>query len=136
MTQIEFESRVKMSVQTWEFEAINIVYNNCDLNKDDFCKMWVSMNKSRVQQYRKMQAEKEAAGKLLDKARKIYDKLTAAWVKNSATMSFEVLTRREGDILNEVTKKENYENAYAWDSAFEVGRYIKKMDEELYGIIA
>lgn len=31
-----------------EFEAINVVYMNCDLDKDEFCKMWAKMNKSRV----------------------------------------------------------------------------------------
>ena len=50
MTQQEFTTRTKVEVTTEEFEAINVVYMNCDLNKDDFCAMWRKMNKSRVEQ--------------------------------------------------------------------------------------
>ena len=48
MTQREFETRVNMEVSSKEFDSINEVYMNCDLDKDEFCKMWVKMNKSRV----------------------------------------------------------------------------------------
>ena len=49
MTQQEFTQRVNVEVSNKEFEAINEVYMNSDLNKDEFCKMWVKMNKTRVQ---------------------------------------------------------------------------------------
>lgn len=75
MLQQEFEERVKMPVQTWEFEAINVVYNNSDLDKDEFCKIWVSMNKTRVQQYKKQQAEIANINKMLEKARNLKEKL-------------------------------------------------------------
>ena len=38
-----------VEVSNNEFWAINEVYNNSDLNKDEFCKMWCKMNKSRVE---------------------------------------------------------------------------------------
>lgn len=49
MTQQEFTQRVNVEVSNKEFEAINGVYMNSDLGKDEFCKMWVKMNKTRVQ---------------------------------------------------------------------------------------
>ena len=134
MLKSEFEERVKMPVQDWEFEAINVVYNNSDLNKDEFCKMWVSMNKSRVQQYKKAEAESNAAIKLLEAGQKIYGKLTVAWKKSVYTFCFDVLTRREGDILNQITNQEAYENMTAWDAAFEIGKGMKAIDKQYFGI--
>lgn len=51
MTKIEFENRA-MEVSNKEFEAINEVYMNCDLDKDEFCKMWCKMNAKRVKAYK------------------------------------------------------------------------------------
>lgn len=48
MLQQEFEARVKVQVSYKEYESINEVYNNSDLDKDEFCKMWVRMNGERV----------------------------------------------------------------------------------------
>lgn len=47
MTQIEFTQRVGIEVSAKEFEAINEVYMNSDLDKDAFCRIWVKMNKAR-----------------------------------------------------------------------------------------
>jgi len=48
MTHIEFETRTMVAVSSKEFDAINEVYMNSDLDKDEFCKMWMKMNRSRV----------------------------------------------------------------------------------------
>lgn len=39
MTQKEFQDRVKMQVSAGEYTAIEVVYMNSDLEKDEFCKM-------------------------------------------------------------------------------------------------
>lgn len=57
MTQKEFQDRVKMQVSAGEYTAIEVVYMNSDLEKDEFCKMWAKMNAKRIAAYRK--AEKE-----------------------------------------------------------------------------
>lgn len=57
MTQKEFTDRVEVEVTTKEFEAINEVYMNSDLDKDAFCRIWVKMNKSRVREARIKAAE-------------------------------------------------------------------------------
>ena len=62
MTQQEFTQRAKVEVTAEEFEAINLVYMNSDLDKDEFCTMWRKMNRSRVQKAlaeRKAQFEEE-----------------------------------------------------------------------------
>lgn len=77
MTQQEFQERVKMTVSAEEFESVNHVYMLSDLNKDEFCKMWVQMNKSRVQRAAKeAKANKEEANNKV-RARRIFDKLDA-----------------------------------------------------------
>ena len=50
MTHFEFETLTMVNVNVKEFDAINTVYMNSDLGKDEFCKMWCKMNKSRVEQ--------------------------------------------------------------------------------------
>ena len=62
MTQQEFTSRTLVEVSTEEFWAINEVYNHCNLDKDEFCKLWRKMNASRVAEAKakaKAQAEQE-----------------------------------------------------------------------------
>ena len=55
MTQKEFTDRTGVQVTATEYNAIEEVYVNCDLEKDEFCKVWAQMNASRVA------AAKEAA---------------------------------------------------------------------------
>ena len=49
MTQQEFFNRTGVEVSNNEFFAIHEVYCNSELDKDEFCKMWCKMNKTRVQ---------------------------------------------------------------------------------------
>lgn len=64
MLQIEFENRVGMQVSAKEYEAIEVVYINSDLEKDDFCKMWAKMNARRISNYKAEQkAEREEQAK-------------------------------------------------------------------------
>ena len=53
MTQVEFTNRTQVEVSAKEYAAIEEVYMNSDLDKDAFCKMWVKMNKSRVEAARR-----------------------------------------------------------------------------------
>lgn len=49
MTQQEFTERTMVEVSVEEYSAIETVYMNSDLDKDEFCKMWRKMNKTRVE---------------------------------------------------------------------------------------
>ena len=48
MTRFEFIQRVQVEVSEKEYEAIEVVYMASDLEKDEFCQMWRTMNRSRV----------------------------------------------------------------------------------------
>ena len=74
MLQREFQERVKMEVSVSEFDAINQVYMKSDLNKDEFCKMWIKMNKSRVEEARVQVKKREEEGLLKDRLFDIYSK--------------------------------------------------------------
>ena len=69
MTQQEFTSRTLVEVSTEEFWAINEVYNNSDIDKDEFCKLWRKMNASRV-------AEAKAQAKAQAKQERIFAKIS------------------------------------------------------------
>ncbi len=74
MTQQEFTQRTQVEVSNKEFDAINEVYMNSDLDKDEFCKMWVKMNKTRVRaaKLNRMIEQKEEAYR--DALHKFYTK--------------------------------------------------------------
>lgn len=70
MTTKEFTERTMVEVSNDEFEAINVVYMNSDLDKDEFCKMWCKMNATRVWNAKrelKAQREREAQRNILFK---------------------------------------------------------------------
>lgn len=57
MNYNEFTTRTSVNVTAEEFKAINEVYMNSDLDKDEFCKMWCKMNASRVSAAKKAARE-------------------------------------------------------------------------------
>ena len=59
MLQQEFQDRVKIKVSAQEYAAIEVVYMNSDLEKDEFCKMWAKMNAKRIAAYQKAEKEKQ-----------------------------------------------------------------------------
>lgn len=48
MTKQEFENRTGVIVSATEYQAIEAVYMNSDLEKDEFCALWSKMNYKRV----------------------------------------------------------------------------------------
>ena len=132
MLQQEFEQRVKMPVQAWEFEAINVVYNNSDLDKDEFCKMWRSMNKTRIERYNKKQAQISRINKMLEKARNLKEKLQAAFSKSGySTPCYKVLTDKQGALLDELTNQSAFVFMNVMDASFELNKPIQRLEREL-----
>lgn len=82
--QFEFEEKVKMQVSQKEYEAIELVYLNSDLGKDEFCRMWVKMNKSRVEKAKEEAKKKREAEEQKNKAWILYLK-----VKNTIESDFD-----------------------------------------------
>lgn len=48
MTLQEFVNLTNVNIDYKEFDAINVVYMNSDVDKYEFCKMWCKMNANRV----------------------------------------------------------------------------------------
>ena len=65
MTIQEFQSRTQVRVNAAEFESINNVYMNADVDKDVFCKMWCKMNASRVKAAKKEIKKQQTIDKVL-----------------------------------------------------------------------
>ena len=70
----EFVERTGVYVGIDEFNTIVEVYNNSDVDKDEFCKLWAKMNFARVKA-EKEKKKKEA--KAIEYITKIYNKLSA-----------------------------------------------------------
>lgn len=75
MLQSEFKERTGVDVTFEEYQAIEKVYMESDLNKDDFCRMWCKMNASRIKAAKKALAEMEAKAKETDRLLGIINKI-------------------------------------------------------------
>lgn len=103
MTQQEFESRVKMAVSSKEYSSIEEVYMNSDLDKDEFCKMWAKMNKSRIA---KAKAEQDYRNRIS----KVQDIILFRGEFNdySTTITASLLSWEEIDLFESVGLKMEY----------------------------
>ena len=73
----EFVERVGMEVSSSEFEIINNMYMLADVDKDDFCKLWVKMNFARVKAAKEQKAKEEKEAKAIEYITKVHNKLSA-----------------------------------------------------------
>lgn len=90
MLQNEFQTRTKVNVSVEEFDAINVVYMNSDLDKDEFCKMWCKMNASRVRAAKTEALKAAIEAQRKDKAWEIFSILFS--VKHIAN-AIDILTK-------------------------------------------
>lgn len=74
MMYSEFVERTGMNVSSAEFDAIVEVYNNSDVDKDEFCKLWVKMNFNRVATYKAKKAKEEKQHKVWENMHEVYTK--------------------------------------------------------------
>lgn len=99
MMYSEFVERTGMNVNSAEFDAIIEVYNNSDVNKDDFCKLWVKMNFNRVAAYKAKKAKEEKQhkvwGDLHDVLSKYQNKLDNSRMFHQLEPCFRILTKRK-----------------------------------------
>ncbi len=95
MLQSEFEERVKMHVTCEEYLHINEVYNNSEVDKDEFCAMWVRMNRTRVK--RAIANRKKAAELMALKGKiwAIYDKVKKIPYSEDLNWAVERLSARD-----------------------------------------
>ena len=127
MTQQEFTQRVNVEVSNKEFEAINEVYMNSDLDKDEFCKMWVKMNKTRVQNAKVERMFKAKDEAYRDALHKFYTKnddenefmTPICYVKIS---TYEIQAMRYAGIK---VANEDGRAKYLSDILYEIGKFLR-----------
>ena len=127
MTQQEFTQRVNVEVSNKEFEAINEVYMNSDLDKDEFCKMWVKMNKTRVQNAKVERMIKEKDEAYRDALHKFYTKnddvnefMTPICYVKISTYEVQAMSYAGIKVANEDGRAK-----YLSDIRYEIGKFLR-----------
>lgn len=127
MTQQEFTQRVNVEVSNKEFEAINEVYMNSDLNKDEFCKMWVKMNKTRVQNAKvermikaKDEAYRDALHKFYTKNNDVNEFMTPICYVKISTYEVQAMSYAGIKVANE-----DGHAKYLSDIRYEIGKFLR-----------
>ena len=127
MTQQEFTQRVNVEVSNKEFEAINEVYMNSDLDKDEFCKMWVKMNKTRVQNAKvermikaKDEAYRDALHKFYTKNDDVNEFMTPICYVKISTYEVQAMSYAGIKVANEDGRAK-----YLSDIRHEIGKFLR-----------
>ena len=127
MTQQEFTQRVNVEVSNKEFEAINEVYMNSDLDKDEFCKMWVKMNKTRVQNAKvermikaRDEAYRDALHKFYTKNNDVNEFMTPICYVKISTYEVQAMSYAGIKVANEDGRAK-----YLSDIRYEIGKFLR-----------
>jgi hypothetical protein len=127
MTQQEFTQRVNVEVSNKEFEAINEVYMNSDLDKDEFCKMWVKMNNTRVQNAKvermikaKDEAYRDALHKFYTKNNDVNEFMTPICYVKISTYEVQAMSYAGIKVANE-----DGHAKYLSDIRYEIGKFLR-----------
>ena len=127
MTQQEFTQRVNVEVSNKEFEAINEVYMNSDLDKDEFCKMWVKMNKTRVENAKvermikaKDEAYRDALHKFYTKNDDVNEFMTPICYVKISTYEVQAMSYAGIKVANEDGRAK-----YLSDIRYEIGKFLR-----------
>ena len=125
MTQQEFFNRTNVKVNEDEFWAINAMYNYCEVDKDEFCKMWVKMNKTRVQNAKvdrmikaKDEAYRDALHKFYTKNNDVNEFMTPICYVKISTYEVQAMSYAGIKVANEDGRAK-----YLSDICYEIGKF-------------
>ena len=100
MLQSEFEKRIGMVVTPEEYHKIEAVY--MDVDKDEFCRLWVKKNSRRVAVYKAEQKRNMKEEKQRERLFRIYEKFRFKdYFSLVETLCHTALNRREQKVLTE-----------------------------------
>ena len=122
MTQQEFEARA-MRVSIEEFETINAMYMASDVDKDEFCKLWVKMNNRRVKAFQAEQKRIAEEMELKDKVAAIYWNMNEGengWI----CLAVNVYSDKEKEALSKAGI-EMEEEQRVYQVRYEMAKYLK-----------
>ena len=88
-----------MKVNFKEFEHINEVYMNSDLEKDEFCKLWVKMNQERVNKAKQLQKAIDEDMKQRDG---LYDIINRNWDAKYNSLARDEFNKTQKQLLQTV----------------------------------
>lgn len=127
MTQQEFTQRTQVEVSNNEFNAIHEVYMASDLDKDEFCKMWVKMNKTRVQNAKvermikaKDEAYRDALHKFYTKTNDSNEYMTPICYVKISTYEVQAMSYAGIKVAND-----NGRAKYLSDIRYEIGKFLR-----------
>lgn len=127
MTQQEFTTRTMVEVSDKEFDAINEVYVNSDLDKDEFCKMWMKMNKSRVQNAKVERMIKQREESYRDALHRFYHRFDDNTDTFNTPISYVKISVYEIQAMSYagiILGNENGRVKFLSDIRYEVGQYL------------
>lgn len=141
MLQSEFKERTGVDVTLDEYRAIEVVYINSDLDKDEFCKMWCKMNASRVVKAKIDSKEKEEYNNLRNALHAIAKKLSLKAMQDnckSHPLTIAFLSHKELCLLDKaairIQMSEEKSNEYGYsfqrfydisETAYHIKKYLK-----------
>lgn len=127
MTQQEFFKRTGVEVSDKEFAAISEVYVMSDVDKDEFCKMWVKMNKTRVQNAKvermikaKDEAYRDALHKFYTKNNDVNEFMTPICYVKISTYEVQAMSYAGIKVANEDGRAK-----YLSDIRYEIGKFLR-----------
>ena len=126
MTKQEFTERVKVEVSDIEYNAIEMVYMHSDVDKDEFCKMWVKMNKTRVEKAKvehmmkeKDEAYRDALHKFYAKNNDVNEFMTPICYVKISTYEVQAMSYAGIKVANE-----DGHAKYLSDIRYEIGKFL------------
>lgn len=128
MIKSEFEKRVQMNVTKEEYAAIEEVYMNSDLDKDEFCKLWVKMNQTRVN---KAKADAQAQAKEQAKREKLWEiiyRFDGMSYQDGCKLAADVLSKRQQATIESIGIKIHRSHVYfqtVSEVMYQVRKYLK-----------
>lgn len=98
MTKQEFTQRVGMQVSAEEYSAIEQVYMASDVDKDEFCRLWVKMNAQRVSAAKQLARQQEKERKQHEQLWEIVMKYGGMSYETMNSVASEMLTKKQASL--------------------------------------
>ena len=128
MTRQEFTQRVGMQVSAEEFSVIEQVYMASDVDKDEFCRLWVKMNAQRVKAAKELAAQQDRERKLREQLWSIIMQYGGMSYDVMSSQADTVLTKRQQQLLCTVgiqTESDEWNCKLLGTVLYEIKKYLK-----------
>lgn len=123
-----------MKVSETEYWHINEVYNQSDLDKDEFCKLWVKMNLTRVKKAREIAKAVEADLKVREKLWDIVYRFGGISYTESCKLAADVFNKTQKQLIESVGIKIERSEIYfqtVSEVIWKVRQYLGKTNEAI-----